>query len=285
MERLLNRRDVDVNSVGTSGRSALHLACSFGHAAVVKTLIERGAMVNMWDSSKKLTPLHCAASNGSVDCIRALLASGAVVDAGIEFRSALHMAVERNAIDCVELLLEHGANPNCTSIPELPYHIVPADNVDRAAHIKSRERDMPAIHLAARKGYLDCLKLLLREGADVNILDVRYGCSALHSAIVRRLTNLDCIKCLLDHGANIDHVDNYNRTPLRVAVYGRSKACAELLIGTYMYVIGIHRQITHRKILHFTRSQGRFNGTTSRRTSSVLIDRAWTARSDSKNRE
>lgn len=104
-------------------RSALHFATCSGNEECVKTLIKKGAEVNVWDSKGKATPLHCASSKGHVTCLKILLQHGADVNAGLTTRSPLHYAVQSLAIECVKLLLDAGAIPHspqvsfCNSFP------------------------------------------------------------------------------------------------------------------------------------------------------------------------
>lgn len=229
VKRLLDNSNADVNSADTIGRSALHLACSFGHAAIVKLLIEHGAIMNRWDSLMEMTPLHCAAYACCVDSIRTLLENGADVDAGIDYRSALHVAVERNATECVELLLKNKANPN-TPQPRTDSTTARDQTNSIASQFVSRERHAPALHLAAKHGNLDCVKLLMNSGADVNALCDKSR-SALHAAIDQKSVSLDCVRYLLDAGANVNHADYHCYTPLHLAALNESSACAVLLIG------------------------------------------------------
>lgn len=117
--KLLDNFYADINAMDNKGRTALHLACSTGNHLISKVLLDRGAEANRWDFAKKMTPLHCAASSSSVECIQLLLRRGASVNAGIEKRSALHVATEKNAIKCVETLLKYGANPNTPQVREV----------------------------------------------------------------------------------------------------------------------------------------------------------------------
>jgi ankyrin repeat protein len=55
------------------------LAFAF-YAQVVAFLLERGADVEAKDSTL-VTPMHCAAAGGSVDCCKLLFTKGAVVSA------------------------------------------------------------------------------------------------------------------------------------------------------------------------------------------------------------
>ena len=58
------------------GWTALHMAASFGHEALVSLLIEAGASVNR-RASDGCTPLHAACIQGHVGCAQVLLVHGA----------------------------------------------------------------------------------------------------------------------------------------------------------------------------------------------------------------
>lgn len=81
-------------------------------------LLHAGASERAWDAAGRATPLHCAASAGSVACVRLLLAAGADVNAGLQAgcRSPLHCAVLSDAPDCVRKLLAAGACPNTPQV-------------------------------------------------------------------------------------------------------------------------------------------------------------------------
>lgn len=195
----------DINTMENSGRSALHLACSFGHVAIAKLLIERGAVVNQWNHTKTVTPLHCAAMAGSLDCIKCLLENGANVNAGIENRSALHLAVEKNAIDCVELLLMSKANPNTPQV-----------------------YTETTLHTAAALGHLDCMRLLLAHGADVRSMSGKRRMTALHLAAENDYS--ECVKLLIENGAKVNVRNVENKTPLHLACLSQCAETVELLI-------------------------------------------------------
>mmetsp|Transcript_17198 Transcript_17198/g.28822 ORF Transcript_17198/g.28822 Transcript_17198/m.28822 type:complete len:132 (-) Transcript_17198:260-655(-) len=53
------------------GRSALHAACSVGHALVAVRLLKAGASMTQCDHNGE-TPAECAAKNGHTDVVRIL---------------------------------------------------------------------------------------------------------------------------------------------------------------------------------------------------------------------
>jgi len=69
-----------------------------------------------------------------------------------------------------------------------------------------------ALSLAARRGDLEGVNLLLSHGADPDIYDLR-GNDPLHSAACS--TNWRCIPVLLEHGANARQNNSRNESPLK----------------------------------------------------------------------
>jgi ankyrin repeat protein len=96
------------------GFTALHLAAFFGHAEVMRLLLDRGADPNAVATSAQVgpvQPLHSAAATGRHECARLLLAHGADVNArqGGGF-TALHAAAASSDAELARLLLAAGAD-------------------------------------------------------------------------------------------------------------------------------------------------------------------------------
>jgi ankyrin repeat protein len=68
--------------------------------------------------------------------------------------------------------------------------------------ITGGEWDVPLMHLAADRGHLDCIDLLLRRGFDVNLRDRLDHASALHWAA--QGGHLNVVKRLVEAGADIE---------------------------------------------------------------------------------
>jgi ankyrin repeat protein len=63
--------------------TALHLAASNGHTAIVMLLLQNGAQINAMDERGR-TALHCAGEAGHIDVVRLLLGqSGVHVNLGL----------------------------------------------------------------------------------------------------------------------------------------------------------------------------------------------------------
>ena len=72
------------------------------------------------------------------------------------------------------------------------------------------EDGQTALHLAADKGHVDCVNLLLQNGANPNAADTS-GISALEAAVIGG--NVDVVRILLDAGGDPDQKDIDGETP------------------------------------------------------------------------
>nr|XP_015198786.1 PREDICTED: uveal autoantigen with coiled-coil domains and ankyrin repeats isoform X2 [Lepisosteus oculatus] len=83
-----------------------------------------------------------------------------------------------------------------------------------------------AFHLAASKGYLDCLNLLLGHSLDITAADAT-GKNALHLAA--RNGHSLCVQKLLQHNCPVENVDLQGRTALHDAVMAGCSSSVKLL--------------------------------------------------------
>lgn len=108
VEVLLADPKIDVTVLTAQGESALMLAALAGDADVCRKLIDKGADINKpgW------TPLHYAATGGSVPIIKMLLEHHAYIDSESPNGSTpLMMAAKYGTADAVRALLDGGADP------------------------------------------------------------------------------------------------------------------------------------------------------------------------------
>ncbi|XP_022210828.2 transient receptor potential channel pyrexia [Drosophila obscura] len=228
--RLLNHYNADPNATDNRGRTPLHFACFRGNAPIAKALLDGGSDPNRWDARKEVTPLHCAASSKSVECILLLLRRKANINIGIEKLSALHYAIDWNAVDCVEILLKYGADPNTPQVyTETPLHTASALGYTKCvqlllshhADVRSQfyEGKVTALHLAAENDYVDCARLLLEHKADVDCRNASQQ-TPLHIACLTQ--SIATVHLLISHGANVNATYREGRTALHAAIVKKS---------------------------------------------------------------
>ncbi len=104
---LIDTPGIDVDARSRNGDTALMVAAFLPDAVAVQALLERGAEVNRpgW------TPLHYAASSGSILVIRVLLDHHAYIDAESPNKTTpLMMAARAGRREAVQYLLDEGAD-------------------------------------------------------------------------------------------------------------------------------------------------------------------------------
>ncbi len=104
---LLETPGIDVDARSRNGDTALMVAAFLPDAVAVQALLERGAEVNRpgW------TPLHYAASSGSILVIRVLIDHHAYIDAVSPNKTTpLMMAARAGRREAVQYLLDEGAD-------------------------------------------------------------------------------------------------------------------------------------------------------------------------------
>jgi uncharacterized protein len=227
----LLRAGANVNAANAIGVTPLALAAANGSAPLVQELLAHGATPNV--AANREPPLLLAAKAGSLTAVRALLIHGAEIDAGepLQGQTALMWAVSQRHPEVVKALVEGGANVNARSRTSRLL-------VNRGGAVGSSGADVPAIAdvekggstpilFAARQGDLECTRILLDAGADVN--DVAPdGNSVLLTAA--HSGHGDLARFLLDKGANPDAA-GAGYTSLHVAVLTGDLELAKALLA------------------------------------------------------
>ena len=78
-----------------------------------------------------------------------------------------------------------------------------------------------SLHLAVKSGYIECIKLLLSLGANVNLCieaENLNGATALFLA-VKTNQSIDIINLLIAEGADVDMVDSEHVSPFQIASF------------------------------------------------------------------
>ena len=217
--------------VNRNGISPLFLAVQNGNADIVSALLKAGADPNTLSESGE-TILMTAASTGKPQVVSLLLANGALLDArDPDFRQTpLMIAVREGQTEVVDLLLRHGTEVDArTRVGAVPAYLPPCKGtgcgsegvgINRSGVPHRGERHdakggMTALLYAARDGRTEAAKLLLDNGADIELAEA----NEITPLLMALLNNqLDVANLLLDYGANVNVDDFYGRTPLFAAV-------------------------------------------------------------------
>ncbi len=220
-------------------------AIEHGHPQMIDLLLKYGADVNITSGLFKNTPLIIAARKGDLDTVKKLVARGAncktrnsfdldaayfalgyghfkvaeylyklhpavnIID--FELMTPLNRAIQNNKLELCKLFLKLGANPN--QIPGKKHYL--------------------ALFTAVDIGNLEIIKLLLKNKADTNILDLYGQKTPLIHMIKDKDHDLEdhvIVKLLLENGADPNKADKSGWTPLMHAAKQNCGYCTELLL-------------------------------------------------------
>ena len=210
VERLIGE-GVDVDE-RTNGWPLIVEAASEGHGAVVRALVESGAAVDAMDNNG-WTALHLAAENGHAECVVALAGAGADVNAEDDSgKRPIHQAALGGSAPCIAALVHAGADAD-------------ALNGDGFA----------PIHIAAMNGHATCIDALAQAGigADLNAKDETHGTTALHM-VAQNAVAVESVAALLRGGAQPNRLNRDGFRPLHAAATSGPEAgalCAVLVKG------------------------------------------------------
>ncbi|KAF4092224.1 hypothetical protein AMELA_G00018440 [Ameiurus melas] len=221
---------LNINYQDPEGFSALHHATLTGTTDLLSLLLEAHATVDIKDSNG-MRPLHYAAWQGKTDSVLMLLRAGASVNgASQDGQIPLHLAAQYGHYDVSEMLLQHQSNPCCVNkAKKTPLDLAcefgrlkvvqlllssnmittllegeSGDPIDSAVNTP--------LHLAARNGHKDIIRLLLKVG--ININRVTKAGTALHEAALYGKTEV--VRLLLDAGIDSNIRNSYNQTALDI---------------------------------------------------------------------
>lgn len=238
LDKILARRQININATDLFGWTALMYSCYYGHAECTKSLLMSGAQADIYDNdhmnaliwasgrgyadcvSKLIqfgrakvnlvdkcgtSPLIWAARKGHTEVVSTLVKAGANIDSiGMFGWSAVLVAVHGNHLETLKLLLQYKPNINTCD----------------------GERHTPLI-AASKEGKVEIVRLLLKARAFVNLSD-DYGHTALiHAA---KGAHVEVVDLLLKNHADIDHTGSDKKTALFWAVEKGNLAVVERLL-------------------------------------------------------
>ncbi|XP_017560905.1 caskin-2 isoform X2 [Pygocentrus nattereri] len=221
---------LNVNYQDPDGFSALHHAALTGTTDLLSLLLESQATVDIKDSNG-MRPLHYAAWQGKADSVLLLLRAGASVNgASQDGQIPLHLAAQYGHYEVSEMLLQHQSNPCMVNkAKKTPLDLACEFGRLKVAQLllssnmittllEGDKRDSiesafnTPLHLAARNGHKDIIRLLLKAGIDINRA-TKAG-TALHEASLYGKTEV--VRLLLDAGIDVNIRNTYNQTALDI---------------------------------------------------------------------
>lgn len=244
--RLL-QKGADINTGNVDGLTALHQACIDDDLDMVEFLVEQGADINRGDN-EGWTPLHATASCGFISIAKYLIEQGcnlaAVNNDGelaldiaekVEMEDMLQQHINKAGIDCDQARSEEERSML---------------NDARAWRSGAPGKDSmhprtgaTALHVAAAKGYIKVMNILLQARCDVNAQDFD-GWTPLHGAA--HWGQLEACKLLVEHFCDMDIKNYAGQTAFDVADTDILKDLEELK-QKQLTMMKDHPQIINKK--------------------------------------
>ena len=222
----------DPNEHLTNGETALMMASRSGNVAAIKVLLDHKADVNAKENLRGTTALMWAAEQSHPDAVKVLIEHGA------DSRAATNPDTRNSRLNIAPSVQQRlnsaqgGGGLNAFARARAARARAAAaggkagasaDDFDLEAFFRGPQvKDgggLTPLAYAAREGCLDCARVLVESGADVNQLTL-YGWSPLLVATQNRHYKL--AEYLLDHGANPNLANKGGWTPLYLATDNRN---------------------------------------------------------------
>jgi ankyrin repeat protein len=252
IEKLL-KAGADVNQMGPEGETPLMLTARTGNLDAIRVLLDHHADVNAKDTLRGTTALMWATDQTHPEAMKLLIEHGANVSAQTEkdsrnARNNLANTVKQRLHSSFGVLGKRGPGndgtppaPENAAAPKAPApeptvaiaeapaagpkkpKTQPDGEDDFAAFFRrTAKKDgggLTPLVYAAREDCMECAKMLVEAGADVN-QRTYYGWTALLVATQNRHYKLG--QYLLEHGANANTPNNGGWTPLYLATDNRN---------------------------------------------------------------
>ena len=261
---MLIEAGADVNKADNFSTPLVISAC-YGHVEVVEALLAAGADVNKADNNGLTPSLRTMNKGSNVACMNAVIQAGAnlncdlliattrchpdrlqlLLQNGVDVnmqdyqgRTALMAAAGSGDYESITVLLEAGANVNCRDDTGETALSVAAMDVNRHINeylqrmtIEKGPTNVDGDQVGPMKDHdrkiscLECIKTLLKAGADVNMKNDT-DITALMSAAAAGLP--ECVDVLLEAGPHVNTKDNGYLTAF---IYGAMASISKTVIS------------------------------------------------------
>lgn len=211
----------DVDLVDEDNKSLAALAMPLNDDTMIRTILEYGPDLNIKDKHEN-TALHFVGRNTPLVSVRRVVNAGGKFDSiNKDFETPLMSAISAKNMEVFTYLMTKKL-------------------VVDTLNIASFNKEGAPLHFACARGTVDMVKVLIKNGADVNYISTTYG-TPLIAASVRWQRNRDVstekiVKLLLDEGADPTISTGYFGYPIISASIARSTKIIQWLLDHKAFV-------------------------------------------------
>jgi len=196
---------------------------------IIRHLIDRGAKVNAL-TDRNASVLHVACYGNQVEIVEMLIDNGARLDiADKAGKLPLHLVIgdsSNEAKQIVQMMLEAGANVDARTMAHLGWFDALEATLNDDPDLLKQPAGKTLLHVAAAKGDLKMVKMLIGQGAAVDGVD-EGGMSAMHRAALADEPAV--VAYLLEKGADPDQTGRYQHALYSAAIAGSAEITKMLI--------------------------------------------------------
>ncbi|XP_072346776.1 ankyrin repeat and death domain-containing protein 1A-like isoform X3 [Scyliorhinus torazame] len=247
--KLLLEFNANVDIEDKFGMTPALLAAWFGHLKLLQILVNAGAKVTATNWIGQSLH-HCAAQQGHLNIINYTMDDleevpldrpdqhGKTPILLAAENGRLDMVIHLRALDCDHQIKDKEGN-GIGHLAARQGHVHVLENLMDVIFTEARNQDgQRVLHLAAEGGHLDCVKLLLDNHSQINVL-CNQNLNALHYAV--RQGHQDVCRLLVEEGIDVNAVGK--SASLHLAVKHNFAQIVKLLVDAGCDInIGDHRQ-------------------------------------------
>ena len=225
--KYLISRGCDVYDKGSSGRTVLHHACSYGKLELVQYLVDNYPDMLTIRDEEGQSPFLQTGFSGSVEVVKYLMSRGCdVYDKGSSGRTVLHNACNKGKLELVQYLVDN--HPDMLTIRDKtgqsPFILTGfSGSVELVKYLISRGCDVydkdssgrTVLHHACQEGKLELVQYLVDNYSEM--LTIRYKTGISPFLQTGFSGSVELVKYLISRGCDVYDKDSSGRTVLHHA--------------------------------------------------------------------
>ena len=232
---LKNTSKYNINEQDKDGNTTLHLLVQENQTKYLNQVLNKGANVDI-KNKKNNTPMDLAFERDNVDVVKILMDSSSLGwEQSIKAKDMLSEAIAKGKPELATYFVQKITNlEKCLVIHKCVEHnqidILKVMLGEKKFEVNARNKDgHTPLQLAVVKGYKLMIDILIKHGADVEVVDHKKR-NLLHLALLHQQT--DTAMYLVEMGGDIDQQDEEGSTCLHLAIESNYIRLVRLLINS-----------------------------------------------------